>query len=95
MECRAAKCRSQVYLAVETAHVVEMSNRVGSQLQVLVLLEELNFAFKNAPRCRTFLGLVRLLYAGQQFDIGSRVTLGEAAPMAGPPAICVAVNQPR
>ena len=60
-----------------------------------MFVEELNFAFKYAPRCRTFLGLVRLLYAGQQFDVGSRVALGGAARMPGPLAVCVAVNQPR
>jgi hypothetical protein len=95
VECSAAKCRSQVYLAVETAQAVQMSNRYCSQPRVLLLVEELNFAFKNAPRCRTLLGLVRLLYAVQQFDVGSRVALGKAARMAWPPAFSVAVNQPR
>jgi hypothetical protein len=49
--------------------------------------------FENALCRRTTKGRERFVYGGQQIDVGSRVALGEAAPMvdglAGPAVIAI------
>jgi hypothetical protein len=86
-------------VALAAAQAVELSKRDRSQLHVPLLAELFNCAFLNAPRSRTTQGFLRLLYRGRQFDVGSRVGLGEAAPIVArwldAPAGCIAGNQAR
>jgi hypothetical protein len=42
-------------------------------IALFLLAEPRNFAFMNAPRCRTTQGLVRFLYAGQQVRVSAQV----------------------
>jgi hypothetical protein len=86
-------------VALAAAQIALMSNGDPSQPRILLPAKQLNFAFKNSPRCRTTQVLLRFVYAGQQLNVGSRVALGEAAPMVDrwldTPAGCVAGDQAR
>ena len=86
-------------VALAAAQAVELSKRDRIQPHVLLLAELFNFAFLNAPRSRTTQGFLRLFYRGRQIDAGSRLELGEAAPIVASwldsPAGCIAGNQAR